>query len=89
MISLLPIIGCPGKFPGNPVIRHPPLLDRRFPGKYMAKFYASEEYTVLKKGQSHEKVDELRVWGVSLGPISEQLWFFFNFSIGPLIPVNC
>jgi hypothetical protein len=22
----------------------------------------------LLKGQSHEKVDELRVWGVSLGP---------------------
>jgi hypothetical protein len=27
-----------------------------------------EVYEKLLKGQSHEKVDELRVWGVSLGP---------------------
>jgi hypothetical protein len=25
-------------------------------------------YMLFVKGQSHEKVDELRVWGVSLGP---------------------
>jgi hypothetical protein len=31
------------------------------------------------KGQSHEKVDELRVWGVSLGPNKEQLQDFKFF----------
>jgi hypothetical protein len=34
-------------------------------GSFMQFFLAVQVYL---KGQSHEKVDELRVWGVSLGP---------------------
>jgi hypothetical protein len=45
--------------------------------KFVNKVSAYIEYVYLKhffrvnvplKGQSHEKVDESRVWGVSLGP---------------------
>jgi hypothetical protein len=36
------------------------------------------------KGQSHEKVDEIRSWGSSLGSYQEQKLFFYNFSDRPL-----
>jgi hypothetical protein len=44
---------------------------------------------VTKKGQSyHKKADEIRSWGIHLGPNSEQLHSSFNIFYRPFIPMN-
>jgi hypothetical protein len=55
--------------------------------QHIKKYWKSELLDQLK-GQSHEKVGEIRAWGGSLGLNSEQLLVLKNFLIDSLIPVH-